>query len=437
MCDEVVHATNWPNLFLSKNTRKADFLRPLHPEEVSVRTNAAITTDFAYEQSYLDIENAFAALLRQDCQARDHASAHDYGIRAAAQKATTDGETASLSPVSGTFVTASGDAWYRYQCRPIIAVGVQTATCYNALPIQLTPADLQRYAGAKNISVASITNLFLEPHTHVLSNVAITTPCTSLFTPLYRNTRGDWIKWGGAGADLEIISPPTETAFVVDKDRKNLINHRSFDSYADGLYSGAALDDAEQWRQQGLVRDAYSYKMAAQTTANVMQHGAYKASDSYGELPDGQDYYSIMKGIWNIARLLGDWGATLFAILVLWLALTSLVGAVHRVYLDYKESGFGLHLLGAIFPANFFRRLVGIAREDHQHGYACQFATREELEAFIRAAIAAGPHHALAINVELELAAGAAAARAAAAASAPPAEAVVNPFNDPQPFLPK
>jgi hypothetical protein len=388
MCGEVVYSTNWPKLYLSHSTEKAEFNRPIHPGEVSIRANAAVSNDFSYHKSASLITSAFKALLKQDCNARGHSDDHNYGVRAAAQKATADGESAALG--AGEFVTASGDAWYKYQCRAITAQAIPTDLCYDALPVQLTKQDLRAFAKQKNKTSEEVGQLFIQAGTHVLTSVATPMPCTEIFAPAYRNSRGDWITHGKI---LRTVAPPAATPFVVKE--QALMYIPSYDSYADGLYPGEMLDKAESWRQQGEITRAVNVKIAAQIHRDDLQQQSFSASQLFHELPQQDGYWTVLNGLWGIANMLGAFGAKLMAVGFIWFGISSLIGAGQRLWIAFQNEGCGTHICYALCPAGFFYRMLGLATAKNENAAFIQGLTEEGLRKIITEAVDKAVYEAL------------------------------------------
>ena len=111
---------------------------------------------------------------------------------AAEQRVSLDGEIASLG--NGVFVTAAGDAWYRYSCKKILVYAKQLPACYAALPVIVTKTDRNYYFSAKGTVDDNNTQFFITPHSHLLTTTGIELDCVPEVAPVYRGSTGKWLR---------------------------------------------------------------------------------------------------------------------------------------------------------------------------------------------------------------------------------------------------
>ena len=389
MCGAVVYATNWPDTFLTSAVEHQLFKRKMHAAEVSILHHASIGSNYVYEAGNANIRVAFRELMREDCEIRDNEAANAFAQLASAQRANTDGQSAALG--EGKFVTASGDLWYTYQCKPVSAVAILLPKCHAALAVKLTDADTAHYLAKTNNNVSrDDLQLYLMPHSHLLVDIARTMPCSHIFAPIYKNSREDWV---AAGDTLQLVQTPVPADFRTN--RTGNVTFAELDSYSGGYYTSADLERAERFRQQGQVVDAWTSDVANQANRGLPAHRSgrdWGLDVVYREVPGSPRFWDMMKAIWNFSMRLGTTGAAIFALVFIWYLLSSTVGTCQRCYISCKEEGCGCNMVGALFPANFWHRMLGLSVKKAEskyastpcHSYACKLVTQQDLRHFIR-----------------------------------------------------
>jgi hypothetical protein len=102
-------------------------------------------------------------------------------------------------------VTASGEAWFTYNCKALIVKARELKKCMTALPIILDTKQYTEYlairTGPTNLindaelieTLRQNASLFVEPQTRVITTVGTEIPCGGPFQPIYRNINGRWI----------------------------------------------------------------------------------------------------------------------------------------------------------------------------------------------------------------------------------------------------
>jgi hypothetical protein len=99
---------------------------------------------------------------------------------AAEQRTRIDEQSAALG--GGKFVTPSGEAWYVYMCKAMVAKAREVGRCMTALPITLGAKEYRAYLAAWTGSINLINaelietlrmnaSLFVEPKTRMLTFV--------------------------------------------------------------------------------------------------------------------------------------------------------------------------------------------------------------------------------------------------------------------------
>ncbi len=253
-CGALVHPTDFSDLFLTKELHHEPFNRPLHESEVSIATYSNVKDSFLYDTVHKDRIKALTALREQQCRADRNEKASRYALQAAEQGAVIDGETAGLG--KGQFITAAGEAWYQYRCRPITDTArLPQGKCYSALPVTMREEDYLHYVRARveggqsrypaseppkdcagagedspegadggeipgnhNRHLPARDAFFLEPRTHRLLTTGLEEPCAPPLLPLYKNLHGRWVSYSSDA--LRIAADPLATngeAFDLDQ----------------------------------------------------------------------------------------------------------------------------------------------------------------------------------------------------------------------------
>ena len=243
-CGQVVTTTTSDNLYLTQEFRNPAFRRPLHPSEMSVVTYANSQDEFLYGELTEYIQAEFARVVENDCIVANK-KVSKYGHKAAALRAAVDGETFPLG--KGTFATAAGESWYTYRCKPIIVSGRSDKHCFGGLPVDLSPEDETNYRnthGDDNAANASSgePRFFIEPRSHRLTRLPVVEDCNELFSPLYRNYKGNWIRAGPA------LTAAKEPIFLhIDEYIAGL--PKQFDFSSGGIYTAEAVRAMEKYNQ--------------------------------------------------------------------------------------------------------------------------------------------------------------------------------------------
>ncbi len=99
--------------------------------------------EYLYADIYNKLAEGFAALRQEQCLEDIKIRGGEYARHAAEQNAIMDGQTAYLG--GRHFVSAAGEIWLSYYCRPITVRARRKQGCYDALPITLQPHNYDRY----------------------------------------------------------------------------------------------------------------------------------------------------------------------------------------------------------------------------------------------------------------------------------------------------
>ena len=192
-CGHVLHATNYPKLFVSlQDVHIPIFNRSLHPTDFSIYTYANQQDSWLYGYLTTYIRDEFQAVHYQSCQRRLLESNLAYDTLLAEQHGSIDGDTAALG--GGWFVTTGGEAWFKHRCRRIIVSARSSSSCHASLPVSLSPSDTARFLLSRDLPPSTNISFFLEPHSRRLTTRGIAINCTRHFYGLYQGLNGNWIR---------------------------------------------------------------------------------------------------------------------------------------------------------------------------------------------------------------------------------------------------
>jgi hypothetical protein len=317
-CGTTVYPTNYDELFLAPDQERLpnDFQRPVPPTAMKLALYFKQQGGWIVGHFDGKLKDYLAKLLQRRCEEEQKAKETEFQQLAAKQQAAMAGETIKLG--DGLFASASGEAWRRYRCRKVRVVGRNTAKCYDALPVQASAADLERVQTYNRVNV---TELFLTPHTRLLTPLAVEVPCAAHLAPLYQNVGGQWIQATPALLPAPAPSPLDEAPALpllpeTTEDMDNIIRG--------GIYTPPQLEDMEDSRR-------FPLEMAkgASKFAQVVQ----ESFSSYAD-PEGGDPF------WRTAMLHG-----LPQLPTLESLATSAIGQVFGVYGQLTQFVLGTYLI--------------------------------------------------------------------------------------------
>ncbi len=235
-CGQVVYSTNYPKLFVTTHAHDLSiFDSPLPQAEFSVYTYCNQQDGWLLGFLTTYIRKEFQALHFHTCQQELIDDNLSYDTILANQQGSLDGDTAALG--GGWFVTTMGEAWFKHRCRRIIVKARSAGTCYSALPVSLSDADLSRYLTYRNMSTNSSLDFFMEPHSRRLTTRGIVVPCSPFFYGLYKGLNGNWIK---ISPDVSFVDPPEVlTPTAISDLTQNSVSDFDFD--AGGIYHSQSI----------------------------------------------------------------------------------------------------------------------------------------------------------------------------------------------------
>jgi hypothetical protein len=190
-------------------------------------------------------------------------------------------------------VTASGEAWYVYMCKAMVARAQEVGQCMTALPITLGAKEYRTYLAARTRSTNPIkddlietlhlnASLFVEPKTRMLTTVGTKIPCRGPFQPRYKNLNGRWIE---TIPTLQLTTTPIDVAELTkDWDKVMPSNGKVLDFSFGGIYDDKAVPDIEQFLQTPRATTGIAICLARQSIHTGL--GALEPGHLFTKLED-------------------------------------------------------------------------------------------------------------------------------------------------------
>lgn len=263
-CGERIYSTEFEDIVVTQKVDHRPFQRQLPIEEHS----AVLTSDV--QDAFLDgkAEDAFQDYHRRaqasECRRQQKARKMGYGTLAAEQRAAISGDTIMFG--DGHFAVAAGEVWHTFVCRPLTVLAADADDCYTGLPVILQRDDLIRFYHDRDETLplpGQEEQIFLTPHTHLLSRHAAARPCVQAFAPYYRNAMGRWLQ---ADPACGLADDPAylHRDFLLE----NLKTYEASDFGAAGLYTSEAKKLMRDFQVTGMVRGDLGTVMASQAIYN-------------------------------------------------------------------------------------------------------------------------------------------------------------------------
>jgi hypothetical protein len=371
-CGGVMYATDYDNLFLTEELDHPSFLRGLHPSEMSVITYANQQDGFLFGKVNENIQTEAIAVHREQCEKEGRRRGRDYARQAAEQHAVKDGETAHLG--NGRFVTAAGEAWYRYQCRQTKVQGRETNDCYNALPVRLSSEDLFLYAIAQGIpkeealfisesgglkgvekevleQVPGLTNEFyLEPRSRRIVTTASVTTCAPPFSIMYENTRGRWI--AHEGERFFMAAEPLLLDVEESSTRRVETMHEHLNFQQGGIYDSASVRRMDKFSQAARAIQGIASKLTRQQSGGTRPYEAISASSLFSDLSRiNLDALDVFSWFWSALEKYGQLCSIIVVVGLFIRILYWMAEVITRLYSAPTHPNMLVHVLTAFLPA--------------------------------------------------------------------------------------
>jgi hypothetical protein len=134
-CGRLMTGTYYPTLFLAKPQDNPSIGRRLNPQDATIYTYVNAQDEYLYHSTKGGKLEERAIIRAEFCHCSQQQRLTAYASLAAEQRTQIEGQTAALG--GGKFVTASGEAWYVYMCKAMVAKAREVGQCMTALPITL------------------------------------------------------------------------------------------------------------------------------------------------------------------------------------------------------------------------------------------------------------------------------------------------------------
>jgi hypothetical protein len=190
-------------------------------------------------------------------------------------------------------VTTSGEAWYVYMCKAMVAKAREVGRCMTALPITLGAKEYRTYLAARTRSTNPINDnlieilrlnasLFVEPKTQMLTTVGTEIPCGGPFQPRYKNLNGRCIE---TSPTLQLTTTPINVAELTkDWDEVMPSNGKVLNFGFGGIYDNKGVLDIEQFLQTPRAMTGIAISLARQSIHTGL--GALEPGHLFTELED-------------------------------------------------------------------------------------------------------------------------------------------------------
>ena len=367
-CGGILFRTEFSNLYLADHQVSLGtpaFRRPLDPSEVSMATYVNQQDSFLYHKLVNEVQDRLSRQREMDCQKEEEKKADEYARRAAEQHAIVDGETVHLG--AGQFVTAAGEVWYHYRCRPRMVRARAVEGCYSALPVAMGTEEYQQYrkerelrgagetpdasselSGAEHIYVAPSNEFFLEPRTHRLLSVALPTACAHPFVPQYENHVGRWIAYDENNLyEAPSPAPLDRVKWDLEDNAKEKLNFET-----GGIYTAATLRQLAKYMQAPRASMGVAGKLADQMH-QPLHVGTVAANSFFPEVPVPTTFQAMnyLRSLWKLLEKYGQVCSILVGTALICRFLTWVVGVVLRLSTIPLTGSIVLHVLGALCPS--------------------------------------------------------------------------------------
>lgn len=267
------------------------------------------------------------------------------------------------------FAVKSGQVWYRHRCRRVLVFAESIDTCYNALPVTMSPETAKRYWRARlpedateedlqqHLADPESGQLFLQPSTQVLTTEAEVRPCFGTFPPMYKTAKAQWIV---AYPELRPAVVQPEDVLLRGPSEEGLgraMKDWAYDkklTTSGGLYSKETMHKWAKWIQAPFIRQAIGWALSVQT-----EEGEKKGRRGWGESPLGvTKVFQSLKDPWStfwdpIRNSFREYGIICAGILVSYyigLALFRVMGCIIKCGALPSSMGWKGRLASATFP---------------------------------------------------------------------------------------
>ena len=363
-CNGVVYPTDYSKVFLTLNNpeQAPAFHRPLHESEMSILLYANQQDSFLYHRLLDKIKERLKEDAGQRCQRQKWRRENAFAIQAAEQHAIQDGETVRIA--LNQFVTASGNVWYHYKCRPRLVTAREADGCYSSLPVQMSPADFATYQNERRgpdgspisdtnqVFTALDNKFFLEPKSHRIITTAIPSTCGTPLVPQYQNTEGTWIRYN---EKVFSVAPNPIMMERIQWDIPSNIEDKPLQFEKGGVYTHEQILRLDRYNQNPHIGVAVASSVAQHLTAPPPYQGSQPSSSSWfvPEIPKLEFFqgFSKLGWLWDLIKYYGNICSIVVASALIWRATTWIGGVFLRLITIPLTGNLCLHILSAFCPS--------------------------------------------------------------------------------------
>src|SRR6056300_698919 len=317
-CDQVVSATNYPDLFLTPKW-PTQLRRQLDPSELRLPAYINNRQDYLWNKLEDSIEQGFRQTLLNDCRLQKSQEQTQSWLRI------TDPGINTYLLGNGTFATTAGEVLYLYQCRPQEVRARHTTECYEALPVH--------YGNH---------SLFLEPLTHRLLRQGLKIPCSDRFLPKFHTLEDTWIM---ASPQILQANKPAPLRPIIDPLDFSVPQLPDVDWSTGGIYTDEDLNAMQNYLEFPRIRQALESHLAWQAALGHYD-GSTPLTPSVlfpNEFPSLSGY--ILSGLWNALRQWGEFVSIVIALIVAGRILMWFLKIIFSCWALIGAHGITLHLL--------------------------------------------------------------------------------------------
>lgn len=376
-CGVPVVRTQYQELFLydiqeSSLAVPPSFIEFINPLEVSSILYSNTKVEAVYHDVTQYVEDLFRNYMRGECKRQKALEAAAYADAASEQASVMVGDTAALG--NAWYLTASGEVYYRYRCRPVIAKVRKTQECYNALPLELSHSDRSQFIRSrvmhqsrnetfdKDHFVESNRDLhniefFAEPKTRLLVTSATIVPCSSIYPSLWRNTRGNWIS---VGKEIRHAATPLSTNLNTAGGIFDITKPKNID-FENGLYTPEQVREGERVRDIAGRKKEVALRILDQIGRVPPTQRTYHPGDMFSTL-QGIDFNlwgAFMKWIEKWGGFFAFWALVLFGLKL----LITIIQGVYKSYMLRLNGGDCFDVVAALLLPDFLQKRVRQLRE--------------------------------------------------------------------------
>ena len=258
LCGEIVYGTDYKDIFLLEDPEFAnlEIFRQMSPRALDTVSYFNSKIHFAYKESIEYAKSLYLLAQFDACVAQKATQSIKFAHVSAQQSALNEGVTVRLA--ANVFATPAGEVIYRYVCRPINVTALDTASCFSALPVQLSPSD-QNIFDKNNALAPPIPGVermtkeerqeildgtiestkkirhFMEPLTHRIVTAAAPTPCSPM-PALWKNVYGIYIQANPTIKKPE-NQPANESGYAARKADDPALKHEDYNWSMGGLFN--------------------------------------------------------------------------------------------------------------------------------------------------------------------------------------------------------